>query len=247
VDLEQPRLPGIDTLNVRGDKVRIRIGNLTMTNHPIHLHGHEFVVTGTDGGPTPKSAARWPEVTTDVAVGQMRQIEFDRRRGGRLGLPLPQEPPHHERHGPRRAHHDRRGPPRPGEARSEGDPDYMVMGERGMADMGEMEMPLPDNTVPMMTGKGPSARWRWAACSPCSRCAGPEAGRLQGPGLVQAAGRPAEMVIGTKQELDEHAALMAKFPNMEHDEPYMAHVARAASGARCSGISTGLASSTLPA
>jgi uncharacterized cupredoxin-like copper-binding protein len=33
-----------------------------------------------------------------------------------------------------------------------------------------------------------------------------------------------EMVIGTKQELDEHAALMARFPNMEHSEPYMAHV-----------------------
>lgn len=34
-----------------------------------------------------------------------------------------------------------------------------------------------------------------------------------------------EMVIGTKKELDEHAALMVKFPTMEHDEPYMAHVA----------------------
>ena len=34
-----------------------------------------------------------------------------------------------------------------------------------------------------------------------------------------------EVVIGTKKELDEHAALMVKFPNMEHDEPYMAHVA----------------------
>ena len=33
-----------------------------------------------------------------------------------------------------------------------------------------------------------------------------------------------EMVIGTKKELDEHAALMRKHPNMEHDEPYMAHV-----------------------
>ena len=33
-----------------------------------------------------------------------------------------------------------------------------------------------------------------------------------------------EFVLGTKQELDEHAALMLKFPNMEHDEPYMAHV-----------------------
>jgi hypothetical protein len=34
-------------------------------------------------------------------------------------------------------------------------PDYMVMGERGMAEMGDMEMPLPDNTLPMMTGRGP--------------------------------------------------------------------------------------------
>jgi uncharacterized cupredoxin-like copper-binding protein len=33
-----------------------------------------------------------------------------------------------------------------------------------------------------------------------------------------------EFVIGTKKELDEHAALMVKFPDMEHDEPYMAHV-----------------------
>jgi uncharacterized cupredoxin-like copper-binding protein len=33
-----------------------------------------------------------------------------------------------------------------------------------------------------------------------------------------------EFVIGTKEELDAHAALMVKFPGMEHDEPYMAHV-----------------------
>ena len=33
-----------------------------------------------------------------------------------------------------------------------------------------------------------------------------------------------EMVIGDKKTLEEHAALMVKFPNMEHDEPYMAHV-----------------------
>ncbi|MGA0005409.1 MAG: multicopper oxidase family protein, partial [Burkholderiaceae bacterium] len=68
--------PGIDSLNVRlNDKVRLRIGNLTMTNHPIHLHGHEFLVTGTDGGPTPKSTRQY-EVTQDIAVGQMRQLEF---------------------------------------------------------------------------------------------------------------------------------------------------------------------------
>ncbi|MRD49119.1 plastocyanin [Caenimonas koreensis DSM 17982] len=34
-----------------------------------------------------------------------------------------------------------------------------------------------------------------------------------------------EVVIGTPQTLEAHAALMVKFPNMEHDEPYMAHVA----------------------
>jgi uncharacterized cupredoxin-like copper-binding protein len=34
-----------------------------------------------------------------------------------------------------------------------------------------------------------------------------------------------ELVLGTKDELDRHAALMARFPGMEHDEPYMAHVA----------------------
>ena len=33
-----------------------------------------------------------------------------------------------------------------------------------------------------------------------------------------------EFVIGSPKELEEHAALMVKFPNMEHDEPYMAHV-----------------------
>ena len=33
-----------------------------------------------------------------------------------------------------------------------------------------------------------------------------------------------EMVIGTPAELASHAAMMAKFPNMEHDAPYMVHV-----------------------
>ena len=39
-----------------------------------------------------------------------------------------------------------------------------------------------------------------------------------------------EMVIGTRKALDEHAALMLKFPNMEHDEPHMAHVAAGRKG-----------------
>ena len=39
-----------------------------------------------------------------------------------------------------------------------------------------------------------------------------------------------ELVIGTPAELREHAALMLKFPNMEHDEPYMAHVSQGKTG-----------------
>ncbi len=39
-----------------------------------------------------------------------------------------------------------------------------------------------------------------------------------------------EMVIGSKKELEEHAALMVKFPTMEHEEPYMAHVASGKTG-----------------
>lgn len=39
-----------------------------------------------------------------------------------------------------------------------------------------------------------------------------------------------ELVIGTKKGLERHAALMQKFPNMEHEEPYMAHVAPGTTG-----------------
>jgi FtsP/CotA-like multicopper oxidase with cupredoxin domain len=146
--------PGIDTLACRqGDRVRIRVGNLSMTNHPIHLHGHEFEVTGTDGGWVPKTA-RWPEVTTDIAVGQMRAIEFDASELGDWAFHCHKG--HHTMnamgHGvPTMIGVDHR---QVASKIIKIIPDYMVMGERGMADMGEMEMPLPDNTLPMMTGTG---------------------------------------------------------------------------------------------
>jgi len=147
--------PGIDSFNVRlGDNVRIRVGNLTMTNHPMHLHGHEFVVTGTDGGPIPKGA-RWPEVTTDIAVGQMRQFEFLADEEGDWAFHC-----HKSHHTMNAMGHDvptMIGVDHRGLAKKITSliPDYMVMAERGMADMAEMEMPIPDNTVPMMTGQGP--------------------------------------------------------------------------------------------
>lgn len=147
--------PGIDSLVCRqGDRVRIRFGNLSMTNHPIHLHGHEFEVTGTDGGWVPKTA-RWPEVTTDVAVGQMRALEFDATDVGDWAFHC-----HKGHHTMNAMGHD--VPTMIGvDQRKIAEkiiriiPDYMVMGDKGMADMGAMEMPLPDNTLPMMSGNGP--------------------------------------------------------------------------------------------
>jgi FtsP/CotA-like multicopper oxidase with cupredoxin domain len=147
--------PSISPLVARlGDRVRVRFGNLTMTNHPIHIHGIEFEVTGTDGGPVPKTA-RWPEVTTDVAVGQMRQIEFIADEPGDWAMHC-----HKSHHTMGAMGHDvptligvdHRGLVQRIQKLI---PDYMLMGERGMADMGEMEMELPENTAPMMTGTGP--------------------------------------------------------------------------------------------
>ncbi len=147
--------PGIAPLPVRkGDRVRIRMGNLTMTNHPMHLHGYDFRVTGTDGGWVERSA-QWPEVTTDIPVGGMRAIEFTADEPGDWAFHC-----HKSHHTMNAMGHDLPtmiGVDHRGLAAKVVKlvPDYMVMGERGMADMGEMEMPLPDNTLPMMTGAGP--------------------------------------------------------------------------------------------
>src|SRR5262249_55974232 len=59
-----------------GHRVRIRLVNFsTDDHHPIHLHGHTFWVTGTEGGRVPDSA--WlPGNNVLVAVAQAREIEF---------------------------------------------------------------------------------------------------------------------------------------------------------------------------
>jgi manganese oxidase len=147
--------PGIAPLVARqGDRVRIRVGNLTMTNHPIHIHGHEFEVTGTDGGPVPKTA-RWPEVTTDIAVGQMRQLEFIADEEGDWALHC-----HKSHHTMNAMGH--KVPTMLGVDASDLEakirklvPGYMAMGQNGMHEMTEMTMPLPENTTPMMGGDGP--------------------------------------------------------------------------------------------
>jgi len=146
--------PGIDTLPVRrGDRVRVRIGNLTMTNHPIHLHGHHFAVSCTDGGWVPESA-QWPETTIDVPVGSIRAFDVVAEYEGDWAFHC-----HKTHHAMNAMGHDIRtliGVNQKEITRTVRRlvPDYMPMGSSGMAEMGEMEMPLPDNTLPMMTGFG---------------------------------------------------------------------------------------------
>jgi manganese oxidase len=146
--------PGIDVLPVRqGDRVRIRIANLTMTAHPIHLHGHHFAVGLTDGGWVQESA-QWPEATVDVPVGSIRAIEFVADQAGDWAFHC-----HKSHHTMNAMGHDVVNligvPPMVlAKAVKSVAPDTMAMGTDGMAMMGEMQMKLPDNTLPMMTGTG---------------------------------------------------------------------------------------------
>jgi len=58
-----------------GSRVRVRFVNLGMDHHPIHLHGHTFVVTGTEAGRQPETL--WgPANTVLVGVAQARDFEF---------------------------------------------------------------------------------------------------------------------------------------------------------------------------
>lgn len=58
-----------------GDRVRLRFVNLGMDHHPMHLHGHTWVTTGTEGGRIPETA--WiPGNTELVGVAQARDVEF---------------------------------------------------------------------------------------------------------------------------------------------------------------------------
>lgn len=147
--------PGISPVIARlGDRVRVRMGNLTMTNHPIHLHGHSFEVTGTDGGRVAETA-RWPEVTVDIGVGQVRDIEFIADAPGDWAFHC-----HKTHHTMNAMGHD--VPTYIGANFEEAAqklkrliPEYMVMGDRGSVHMAEMHMRLPENTLPMMTGTGP--------------------------------------------------------------------------------------------
>jgi FtsP/CotA-like multicopper oxidase with cupredoxin domain len=64
-----------------GSRVRLRFVNLGMDHHPIHLHGHQFVITGTEGGRAPESTW-YPTNTVLVAVAQAKVVEFEAKYPG---------------------------------------------------------------------------------------------------------------------------------------------------------------------
>jgi FtsP/CotA-like multicopper oxidase with cupredoxin domain len=147
--------PGTAPLVVKkNSRVRIRIGNLgAMDHHPIHLHGHKFFVTETDGGEVPESA-RWPETTVLVAVGQTRTVEFIADAPGDWALHC-----HMSHHVMTQMGHqfgnvigmDTTGL---NEKMRKLVPGYMSMGADGMGDMGDMGMRVPKNSLPMVGAEG---------------------------------------------------------------------------------------------
>jgi hypothetical protein len=148
--------PGTAPLLVgKGERVRIRLGNLgPMDHHPIHLHGLSFHVTATDGGYVPASA-QYPETTVLLAVGSTRVIEFVAEEPGDWAMHC-----HMTHHAMMQMGHGLR--PMVGADTRKLDrrmervtPAYMSMGQQGMGGMGEMNMPVPENSLPMRGAPGP--------------------------------------------------------------------------------------------
>lgn len=149
--------PAIDPLVMRtGERLRIRIGNLSMWNHPIHMHSNPFWVTGSDAGRWPR--AQWRrEVTEIIGVGQMRDIEFVATEPGDWALHCHMAhhtmgPMGHEIPNPTGV--DQRGVEEQIRAML---PGYMAMGKDGMSEHAAhvtMGMKGPENTLPMMAGEG---------------------------------------------------------------------------------------------
>ncbi len=146
--------PGTSPLVVKtGDRVRMRIGNLSaMDHHPVHVHGHHFRVTATDGDRIPRSA-QWPETSVLVGVGQVRDIEFVADAPGDWAVHC-----HMTHHVMNQMGH--KFPNLIGvDARGLDDrvrsllPDYMTMGTSGMTD--GMHDAVPPNSIAMRGARGP--------------------------------------------------------------------------------------------
>lgn len=147
--------PGTAPLVMKtGDRVRIRIGNLSaMDHHPIHLHGYRFKVVATDGDNIPVSAQQY-ETSVLVAVGQTRTIEFIADAPGDWIMHC-----HMTHHTMNQMGHEL---PNLVGVNNEGIdekvreviPDFKSMGNKGMSEHAKHmlmgHMPVPDNSIPML-------------------------------------------------------------------------------------------------
>jgi len=137
-----------------GDRVKIRFGNLSpMEHHPIHLHGYRWKITEMDGSQVPEIAQQAGN-TLLVAVGQTRAVEFIADNPGDWAMHC-----HMTHHTMNQMGHNAPNliGVRPGSVDKRASkilPGYMTMGESGMADMGEMGMPVPRNSIPMLGAPG---------------------------------------------------------------------------------------------
>ncbi|MBX9744727.1 MAG: multicopper oxidase domain-containing protein [Chlamydiales bacterium] len=142
--------PGTAPLVVKkGERVRIRLANLSMDNHPIHLHGFAFTVTGSGGWTLPKSA-QYLGNTIDVVVGNTHDIEFVADEPGDWALHCHKT--HHVMSGMEHGIPNMIGANQGKLPQSIEKflPDYMPMGTTGMWEMFEMShhMPRPRNFLP---------------------------------------------------------------------------------------------------
>jgi FtsP/CotA-like multicopper oxidase with cupredoxin domain len=137
-----------------GDRVRIRLGNLSaMDHHPIHLHGFDPVVVQADGGDVPP-AARVAGNTVLVPAGSLRTWEFVADAAG--DWPMHCHMTHHTMN--QMGH----GLPNLIGLNADGIngrvrslvPGYMTMGVNGMGEMTDMRMGAPVNSIPMLGGVG---------------------------------------------------------------------------------------------
>jgi FtsP/CotA-like multicopper oxidase with cupredoxin domain len=152
--------PGTEPLVVKmGDRVRIRFGNLSaMDHHSIHLHGHYFKITATNGGRIATSAQH-PGSTLFVPVGDTQDIEFIASEPGDWAVHC-----HMTHHVMNQMGHDF---PNVVGIQKEGFdqkvrhllPAYMMMGEHGMGEHGihveSGHMAVPKNSIPMVGAQGP--------------------------------------------------------------------------------------------
>jgi len=139
-----------------GDTIWVRYGNLSaMDHHPIHLHGYNFKIIGSDGGWAKDKEVLLPETTVLVPVGAAKVIEFLADNPGDWIFHCHMT--HHTMNQMSSDFPNMVGMDKGdfGEKVRKLIPGYMVMGTTGMHDLTKTGLPIPPNSIPMLGLDGP--------------------------------------------------------------------------------------------